>query len=73
MGIEVIGNNEVAVITCDTTHAAFGPVHTSHRYGDAVGEMEEFVASLDKDPREIRSELLVWMHYEWRKERREQR
>jgi len=71
MGIEVVGNREVAVIVCDTTHAALGPVHKTHRYGDAIAEMEEFVASLDKDPREIGSELLVWMHLDWREERRE--
>jgi len=67
MATEVVGSREVAVMMCNTTHTAFGPVHTSHRYGDAVGELQEFVDSLDSDPRTVNPEVLVRQFYDWRR------
>ena len=70
MATEVVGNREVAVMMCNTTHTAFGPVHKTHRFGDAVAELQEFVDSLDSDPRTVNPEVLVWQFYDWREERR---
>ena len=69
MGIEVIGGNGVAVLMCDTTHIAFGPVHKTSRYSDAVSEMWEFVETLDEDPRKMRPELLRDVYHGWLRER----
>jgi len=69
MGIEVIGGNGLAVLMCDTTHMAFGPVHKTSRYSDAVSEMWEFVETLDQDPREMRPELLRDVYHGWLRER----
>jgi len=65
MGVEVIGGNGVAVLTCNTSGIAFGPVHKTSRYSDAVSEMREFVKTLDKDPRKMRPEVLNSVYHEW--------
>ena len=65
MGIEVIGGNGAAVITCNTSGMAFGPVHRTSRYSDAVSEMREFVETLDEDPREMSPEVLNSVYHEW--------
>jgi len=69
MGIEVIGGNGLAVLMCDTTHMALGPVHKTSRYSDAVSEMWEFVETLDEDPREMRPEVLSSVYHEWHRNR----
>jgi len=69
MGIEVIGGNGLAVLMCDTTYIAFGPVHKTSRYSDAISEMWEFVETLDEDPREMRSEVLNSVYHEWLRNR----
>ena len=69
MAIEVIGGNGVAVLMCDTTHIAFGPVHKTSRYSDAISEMWEFVETLDQDPREMRPELLRDVYHAWLRDR----
>ena len=50
MVIEVNGNDKVAMLMCNTTELAFGPVHKSVR-GNAVSEMRDFVSTLDTDAR----------------------
>jgi hypothetical protein len=69
MTIDVIGGNGLAVLICDTTYMAFGPVHKTSRYSDAVSEMWEFVETLDQDPREMSPELLRDVYHGWLRER----
>lgn len=43
MAVEIIANNTAAVLVCNTTDTAFGPLFTDHT------EAEDFLAWLSKD------------------------
>jgi len=52
MGVEIIGTPSEAVLTCNTSGRAFGPVHHSVA-GRATDELRGFVAQLDADARDL--------------------
>lgn len=60
MSTGVIGDSNAAVMYCNTTNMAFGPVHTSV-HGNARDEMLRFVSYVHDyfgDPRKMRPDVL---------------
>ena len=65
MGVEIIGTPSEAVLTCNTSGRAFGPVHRT-RGIRATDELREFVSQLDTDARELHANgALESAYLEW--------
>jgi len=65
MGVEIIGNLNRAVLTCNTSGRAFGPVHRV-RGASATDELREFVSQLDTDARKLHANgALESAYHDW--------
>jgi len=65
MGVEIIGTLNEAVLTCNTSGRAFGPVHHV-RGARATDELREFVSQLDTDARVLHANGALESAYrEW--------
>jgi hypothetical protein len=65
MGVEIIGTHDEAVLACNTTGRAFGPVHRATA-GLATDELRDFVSHLDTDARVLHADGALESAYrEW--------
>jgi len=65
MGVEIIGTLNEAVLTCNTSGRAFGPVHHT-RGARATDELRDFVSQLDTDARKLHANgALESAYLEW--------
>jgi len=66
----IVGDDETAVLACNTSGKAFGPLHTSYSpTGNARDELREFGKQLDKDPRQYPNPKLREKYTAWRREK----
>jgi len=68
MGVEIIGTLNRAVLTCNTSGRAFGPVHKT-RDSRATDELRDFVSQLDTDARQLDADgTLESAYHDWLQE-----